>query len=65
MPSRKSEFEGVLDVGLIVIAHFENPARTYASDFLKEVLEVKRRCIIPLSTYLGAYIIMARYLRID
>jgi predicted nucleic acid-binding protein len=49
---------------LIVIAHFENPARAYARDFLKEVLGLRKRCIVPLSTYFGAYIIMTRYLRI-
>ncbi len=50
MVSKRLEFEGAVDVGLIVIAHFENPARGYASDFLKEVLGLRKRCIVPLST---------------
>ena len=65
MVSKRLEFEGAVDVGLIVIAHFENPARGYARDFLKEVLGLRKRCIVPLSTYFGAYIIMTRYLKID
>jgi len=65
MHSRRLEFEGVVDVGLIVIAHFKNPAWTYARDFLKDVLGLRKRCTVPLSTYFGAYIIMTRYLKID
>ena len=37
--SRRLEFEGVVDVGLVVIAHFENPAWTFARDFLREYHE--------------------------
>ena len=41
MVSRRLEFEGVVDVGLIVIAHFKNPAWTYARDFLSDVLGLR------------------------
>ncbi len=64
MYSGSSGFDGVVDVGLIVIAHFENPACTYAHDFLREVLGLKRRCIVPLSTYIGAHVIMTKYLKL-
>ena len=36
--SEKAGIEGVIDVGVVVIAHFENPARLHAFDFLKDVL---------------------------
>ena len=65
MVSRRLEFEGVVDVGLIVIAHFENPAGTYARDFLRDVLGLRKKCIVPLTTYFGAYVIMTKYLKID
>jgi len=65
MVSRRLEFEGVVDVGLIVIAHFENPAWTYARDFLRDVLGLRKKCIVPLTTYFGAYVIMTKYLKID
>ena len=65
MRSRKLEFEGAVDVGLIVIAHFKNPAWTYARDFLRDVLGLRKRCIVPLTTYFGAYIIMTKYLKIN
>jgi len=61
----KDRVEGVVDVGLIVIAHFENPAKVHAIEFLKEVLLWKRKCLIPTSTFLGAYHILTNYLRVD
>lgn len=64
MPFVKSGLEGVVDVGIIVIAHFKNPARIYAAQFLLEALTLKRRDIVPLSAYLGAYVIMTKYLRL-
>ena len=63
---RKSwgSFEGVVDVGIIVIAHVMNPARDEAIDFLKRVLTGDIRAIIPTSAFLGAYHILTRYLRV-
>ena len=55
----------LIDVGLIVIAHFENPAWTYARDFLRDVLGLRKKCIVPRTTYFGAYVIMTKYLKID
>ena len=57
-------FEAVVDVGIIVIAHFRNPARKYAAQLLLEALTLKKRVLIPVSAYLGAYIIMTRYLKL-
>lgn len=61
----KDRIEGVVDVGLIVIAHFENPAMNYALDFLKDVLLWKRKCLIPVTAFLGAYHILTSYLRVE
>jgi len=62
---RKDRIEGVVDVGLIVIAHFENPAKDAALEFLSDVLKWRRKCIIPTSAVLGAYHILTRYLRVE
>lgn len=63
-PSVKSGLEGVVDVGIIVLAHFRNPARRHAAHLLQDALTLKRRVIVPLSAYLGAYAIMTKYLRL-
>ena len=60
----KLEFEALVDVGIIVLAHFRNPARKYAAQLLLDALTLKRRILIPVSTYMGAYIIMTRYLKL-
>ncbi|NQE52181.1 hypothetical protein C5S29_01210 [ANME-1 cluster archaeon GoMg3.2] len=57
--------EGIIDVGIIVIAHFENPARIHAFNFLKPILLWKRKCLIPTSATMGAYHIMTEYLGVD
>lgn len=64
MHSVKLGYEALIDVGIIVIAHFKNPARGYASKLLFDALTLKKRILIPTSTYLGAYIIMTKYLKI-
>lgn len=61
----KDRIEGVIDVGLIVIAHFENPAQNHALEFLMNVLLWKRKCLIPVSAFLGAYHILTSYLRVE
>jgi len=63
--SEKAWIEGVIDVGVVVIAHFENPARLHAFDFLKDVLLWKKRCLIPTSAIMGAYHVMTEYLGVD
>ena len=62
--SAKSGFEALVDVGIVVLAHFRNPARKYAAQLLLDALTLKRRILIPVSTYLGAYIILTRYLNL-
>ncbi|KXA90872.1 hypothetical protein AKJ57_03425 [candidate division MSBL1 archaeon SCGC-AAA259A05] len=53
---------GILDVGIIAIAHFENPAQGEAFGFLSRILREGERCLIPLTTFLGAYHVMTEYL---
>lgn len=53
---------GIVDVGIIAIAHFENPAREKAFKFLSKVLRGEKKCLIPLTTFLGAYHVMTEYL---
>ncbi len=60
----KSAFEAIVDVGIIVIAHFRNPAREHAAQLLLEALILKKRVLIPLSAYFGAYVIMTKYLKL-
>ncbi|MEM3078497.1 MAG: PIN domain-containing protein [Nitrososphaerales archaeon] len=57
--------EGVMDTGLIVVAHFKNPAREGAFNFLKDALAWRKRILIPVSAILGAYHIMTEYLGIN
>ena len=64
MRSARLGFEALVDVGIIVLAHFRNPARKYAAQLLTEALTLKRRILIPVNTYLGAYVIMTRYLKL-
>lgn len=64
MHSVKSDFEALIDVGIVVLAHFRNPARKYAAQLLLDALTFRKRIVIPISTYLGAYIIMTRYLKL-
>ena len=61
----KDRIEGVVDVGLIVISHFENPAKSYALEFLKDVLLWRKRCLIPVTAFFGAYHILTNYLRVE
>ena len=64
MRSARLGFEALVDVGIIVLAHFRNPARKYAAQLLLDALTLKKRILIPVSTYLGAYVIMTRYLKL-
>ena len=64
MRSARLGFEALVDVGIVVLAHFRNPARKYAAQLLMEALTLKRHILVPVSTYLGAYVVMTRYLKL-
>ncbi len=55
--------EGVVDVSIVVPACFDNPLKERAVRFLGEVLALRRKAVIPVTTILGAYHIATRYLR--
>jgi len=55
---------GVVDVGLIVLSHCENPAKEEALSFLEKVLLGEINAKIPVSNFIGAYHILTRYLRV-
>lgn len=56
-------YEGTVDVSAIVPACFNNPLKNHAINFLAEVLNQKRRALIPVSAVIGAYHIATRYLK--
>jgi len=64
MGDEQAGIEGVVDVGLVVLSHCENPAKEAALDFIKAVLTWEKRCIIPVTAFIGAYHILTRYLRL-
>ena len=64
MGSSQARIEGVVDVGIIVISHCENPAKEVALDFLEVVLTGEKKCVIPVTAFIGAYHILTRYLRV-
>ncbi|MEM3377966.1 MAG: hypothetical protein QW674_03340 [Candidatus Bathyarchaeia archaeon] len=55
--------EGVADVGIIVVACFENPLKEYGIAFLSDALSQKKRVILPISAVIGAYHIATTYLK--
>ena len=56
--------EGIIDVGPIIVAHCDNSAKFSMIKFLGKVLEGEISAIIPVSSYLGAFHFLTRYLRI-
>ena len=64
MRSGRSGFEAIVDVGIIVLAHFKNPTRKYAAQLLLDALTLGKPILVPLNAYLGAYVIMTRYLKL-
>ncbi len=55
---------GVVDVGLIVLSHCENPAKEEAVNFLEKVFLGEVNARIPVTSFIGAYHILTRYLRV-
>ena len=62
LPQKTGPIEGVIDTGVVVIAHFKNPAMEEAFKFLSDALTWRRRILIPVSTIMGAYHVMTEYL---
>ncbi|MCD6368325.1 MAG: PIN domain-containing protein [Thermoproteales archaeon] len=56
---------GVVDVGLIVLSHCENPAKNEAIDFLEKIFLGEINAKIPVTGFIGAYHILTRYLKVE
>jgi len=54
--------EGVVDVSIIVPACFENPLKEYSIDFIEVVLTQEKPAVLPVTTTMGTYHIVTRYL---
>ena len=65
MDEEKARFEAIIDVGPIVISHTKNPVQEEALSFLCRVLGLDILCLVPLSTFLGAYLVMTKYPRVN
>jgi predicted nucleic acid-binding protein len=57
-------FEGIVDIGPIVVAHCDNPSKDKMIEFIADIISGERRAIIPISCFIGAYHVLTRYLRI-
>ncbi|MEM2842202.1 MAG: hypothetical protein QW201_02755 [Thermoproteota archaeon] len=47
--------EGIVDVGIIAVACFNNPLKEHGVNFLTDVLMQRRRAAIPIASVMGAY----------
>ncbi|MGB9718777.1 MAG: type II toxin-antitoxin system VapC family toxin [Thermoproteota archaeon] len=56
--------EGVVDVSIVVVACFDNPLKEHSVSFLYDVLTHKR-IVLPVTSIIGAYHIVTRYLRVS
>jgi hypothetical protein len=45
------QVDGIIDTGIIVIAHFENPIQDKMLKLLKDIFGGKKRILIPLTTF--------------
>jgi predicted nucleic acid-binding protein len=53
-----------VDTCILVVSLFKNPLHRYATEFVSEVLEQRRRALIPLTAVVGAFHVATRYLRL-
>lgn len=63
-PEGNSAYDGVVDVGVVVPACFENPLKEHSVAFLADVLSQKRRVALPTTVVIGTYHIATRYLKV-
>ncbi len=63
MGRKEARYKAIADVGPIALAIVENPAQNDALKWLNKVLKGEIRCVIPLSSIMGAFIVAVHYLR--
>ncbi len=59
------KIDSILDVGPIVVSHHTNPVQEKMVDFLSKIFTDEIKILIPLTTFLGAYHILTRYLKVS
>lgn len=57
--------DGIVDTGIIVTAHFQNPIQQDMLKFLKDIFIGNSHFLIPLTTFVGAYHILTQYLKVS
>lgn len=57
--------EGVVDVGILVPACFENPLKEHSIDLIAAILSREKTAVVPVSSIIGAYHIATRYLKVS
>lgn len=62
MGKKEIRYDSIADVGPIALAIVNNPAREDALEWLNKVLKGEIKCVIPLSTIIGAFIVAVHYL---
>lgn len=62
MQEENLDYEGIVDVSVLVPSCFDNPLKEYSIAFLQDALLSRRRVLLPVSAVIGAYHITTRYL---
>jgi predicted nucleic acid-binding protein len=65
MQEENLDYEGVIDVGILVPSCFENPLKEESISFLEEALLGRKKTLIPVSAVIGAYHIVTNYLGVS
>ncbi len=64
MDDENWDCDGIIDVGVVVMAHVQSPVQDDALRFLYDALNGTRNAVIPTPTFLGAYHVMTSYLNV-
>ena len=62
MGKKETRYDSIADVGPIALAIVRNPAQEEALEWLNRVLKGEIKCVIPLTTIMGAFIVAVHYL---
>jgi len=57
----EDRYDSIADVGPIALAIVKNPAQEDAPDWLSSVLRGEIKCVIPLTTIMGAFIVAVHH----
>src|SRR5579871_5199648 len=65
MQEENSDYEGVLDVSILIPVCFTNPLTEDSINFLQDVLLQRRKALLPVTALVGAYHIVTNYLGVS